>query len=72
MTPPILATLPIGLAVSFLANEILKTASAAQDVMVEKESFNTLAKYLKDIHPVISTIDIHKVWPRLSRLTVTK
>lgn len=53
-----LATLPVGLAVSFLASEVLKTAEAAQDVVVEKESFNTLATYLKDIHPIL--VDVQK------------
>lgn len=61
MPAHILATLPIGLAVSFLASEVLKTAEAAQDVMVEKESFNTLATYLKDIYPILVDVQKHQV-----------
>jgi hypothetical protein len=53
-----LATLPVGLALSSLVSEVLKTAEAAQDVLVEKESFNTLATYLKDIHPIL--VDVQK------------
>lgn len=45
--------IPIGTILSLLAKQVVKTADAAKDVLVEKESFKALSKHLSDIEPVL-------------------
>ncbi|KAJ8627123.1 hypothetical protein MRB53_020430 [Persea americana] len=48
--------IPIGAVLSVLTNELLETASAAKDVLIDKESFAALSKYLYDIEPVLEEL----------------
>lgn len=48
--------LPIGVALSLLTDKVLETASAAKDVLIDKESFKGLSKYLYDIEPFLKEL----------------
>lgn len=48
--------LPIGVALSLLTKKVLETASAAKDVLIDKESFKGLSKYLYDIEPFLKEL----------------
>lgn len=50
----IVELLPISAILSILIQQVLETALAAQDVLIEKESFKIMAKYLQDVQPVLS------------------
>lgn len=54
----ITAVLPIGAVITALSQEVLNTAIAAQDVLVDQESFKTLSRYLNDINGVLN--DFHR------------
>lgn len=51
-----LELIPIGTLLGLLTQEILETAFAAQDVLMEKETFTSLSKYLRDICPVLEQL----------------
>ncbi|XP_068634955.1 U-box domain-containing protein 43-like [Aristolochia californica] len=51
-----LELIPIGALLSLLTKEVVETALAAKDVLVEKESFKLLSKYLEDIEPVLEAL----------------
>lgn len=50
--------IPIGTFLSLLTKEVLETALAAKDVLIEKESFRVLSKYLDDIEPVLRELQL--------------
>ncbi|XP_057817724.2 U-box domain-containing protein 43 [Cryptomeria japonica] len=52
----ILELVPIGTLLAFVTTQVLETAVAAQDVLIEKESFRVLSKYLLDIQPVLAEL----------------
>lgn len=49
----LLELIPIGTLLAIVTTQVLETALAAQDVLIEKESFRVLAKYIQDIQPVL-------------------
>ncbi|KAJ4847106.1 hypothetical protein Tsubulata_040640 [Turnera subulata] len=51
-----LELVPIGTILAVLTNQVLKTAQAAKDVMIEKESFRILSKHLFDIESVLKEL----------------
>ncbi|KAG9451899.1 hypothetical protein H6P81_004803 [Aristolochia fimbriata] len=53
--------IPIGALLSLLTNEVLETALAAKDVLVDKESFKLLSKYLEDIEPVLKALQAREL-----------
>lgn len=50
--------IPIGTFLAVLTNEVWETAVAAKDILVEKESFRVLSKYLDDIEPVLKELQV--------------
>lgn len=48
--------LPISTLLAVLTTEILETALAAQDVLMEKETFKSLSAYFRNIHPVLTEL----------------
>lgn len=50
--------IPIGTFLALLTKEVVETALAAKDVLIEKESFRVLAKYLDDIEPVLKELQV--------------
>ncbi|WCJ40394.1 U-box domain-containing protein 31 [Euphorbia peplus] len=55
-----LELIPIGTILVVLTNQVLKTAQAAKDVLIEKESFKVLSKHLFDIEPVLKELQLQK------------
>ena len=53
-----LELVPIGTILSVLTNQVLKTAQAATDVLIEKESFKVLSKHLFNIEPVLKELQL--------------
>ncbi|OIW07764.1 hypothetical protein TanjilG_12890 [Lupinus angustifolius] len=51
-----LELIPIGTILAVLTNQVLKTANAAADVLIGKESFKVLSKHLFDIEPVLKEL----------------
>ncbi|KAK9140104.1 hypothetical protein Scep_009785 [Stephania cephalantha] len=51
-----LELLPIGTFLALLTGQVIKTAVAAKDVLIEKESFKALSKYLLDIKPILEEL----------------
>ncbi|KAJ7954808.1 RING-type E3 ubiquitin transferase [Quillaja saponaria] len=51
-----LEIIPIGTILAVLTNQVIKTAHAANDVLIEKESFNVLSKHLRDIERVLKEL----------------
>ncbi|CAK8572137.1 unnamed protein product [Lathyrus sativus] len=51
-----LELIPIGTILTVVTNQVLRTAHAAADVLVGKESFKALSKYLFDIEPVLKEL----------------
>ncbi|KAF2301519.1 hypothetical protein GH714_025411 [Hevea brasiliensis] len=56
-----LELIPIGTILAVLTNQVLKTAQAAKDVIIEKESFRVLSKHLFDIEPVLKELQLKKL-----------
>lgn len=54
-----LELIPIGTALAIITTQVLETALAAQDVLVEKESFGILAQYLHAIQPILVELRKH-------------
>uniref|UniRef100_A0A0D6R3I9 RING-type E3 ubiquitin transferase n=1 Tax=Araucaria cunninghamii TaxID=56994 RepID=A0A0D6R3I9_ARACU len=52
----IVELVPIGTLLAVVTTQVLETAVAAQDVLIEKESFRVLSKYLSDIQPVLAEL----------------
>ncbi|XP_077239649.1 U-box domain-containing protein 43-like [Tasmannia lanceolata] len=53
--------IPIGTFLALLTNQVLETALAAKDVLIEKESFQILSKHLKDIEPVLRELQLREL-----------
>ncbi|KAF5197325.1 U-box domain-containing protein [Thalictrum thalictroides] len=45
--------IPLGTVLSLLINQVVKTALAAKDVLIQRESFRVLSQHLSDIEPVL-------------------
>ncbi|KAJ4968015.1 hypothetical protein NE237_014716 [Protea cynaroides] len=56
-----LELLPIGTVLAYLTSQIIKTAQAAKDVLIEKESFKVLSKYLFDIEPFLEELQLRQL-----------
>lgn len=56
-----LELVPIGTILAVLTSQVLKTAQAAKDVLIEKESFKVLAKHLFDIESVLKELQLQKL-----------
>lgn len=48
--------IPIGTILAVLTNQVIKTAIAAKDILVEKDSFRVLSKHLFEIEPVLKEL----------------
>lgn len=57
----VLELVPIGTILAVLTSQVLKTAQAAKDVLIEKESFKVLAKHLFDIESVLKELQLQKL-----------
>ncbi|KAK6929881.1 U-box domain [Dillenia turbinata] len=57
----VLELVPIGTILAVLTNQVVKTAQAANDVIVEKESFKILSKHLFDIELVLKELQLQKL-----------
>lgn len=53
--------IPIGTILAYLTNEVLQTALAAKDILIEKESFKTLSNHLYDIEPVLKELQAREL-----------
>ncbi|KAK1418821.1 hypothetical protein QVD17_27968 [Tagetes erecta] len=53
--------LPIGTILAVAINQVIKTAHAAKDVVIEKESFRILSTYLFDIVHVLKELELGKL-----------
>lgn len=53
--------IPIGTILAVVSNQVMKTAQAAKDIVIEKDSFKVLSKYLFDIEPVLKELQLHKL-----------
>lgn len=56
-----LELIPIGTILALLTKQVIKTAIAAQDVLIGKESFKVLSKHLFDIEPVLKELQLQKL-----------
>ncbi|XP_002527304.2 U-box domain-containing protein 44 [Ricinus communis] len=56
-----LELIPIGTILAVLTNQVLKTAQAAKDVVIETKSFKVLSKHLFDIEPVLKELQLQKL-----------
>ena len=56
-----LEIIPIGTILAVLTNQVLKTAHAAADVLIGKESFKVLSKHLFDIEPVLKELQLQEL-----------
>ncbi|MCO5582336.1 hypothetical protein L7F22_036230 [Adiantum nelumboides] len=52
----LLELIPISTLLTLLTTQILETAVAAHDVLVEKETFRLLTNFFMDIHPLLSEL----------------
>ena len=53
-----LELIPIGTILTVLNSQVVKTANAAIDVVIDKESFKVLSKQLLDIAPVLKELQL--------------
>ncbi|KAG4981637.1 hypothetical protein glysoja_034333 [Glycine soja] len=53
-----LELIPIGTILTVLNSQVVKTANAAIDVVIDKESFKVLSKHLLDIAPVLKELQL--------------
>ncbi|GJU55907.1 U-box domain-containing protein 44-like protein [Tanacetum coccineum] len=53
--------LPIGTILAVVINQVIKTAHAAKDIVIEKESFRILSDHLFNIIHVLKELEIHKL-----------
>lgn len=56
-----LELVPIGAFLSLLVDQVILTANAINDVLIEKECFKTLSKYLLDIAPIFAELQHHEL-----------
>ncbi|CAI8601811.1 unnamed protein product [Vicia faba] len=56
-----LELIPIGTILAVLTSHVVRTASAAKDVLIDKESFNVLSKHLLDIAPVLKELQLQEL-----------
>jgi len=56
-----LELVPIGTILTLVTSQILKTAQAASDVLIGKESFKALSKHLFDIEPVLKELQLQEL-----------
>lgn len=56
-----LELIPIGTILTVVTTQVLRTAHAAADVLVGKESFKALSKYLFDIEPVLKELQLQEL-----------
>lgn len=56
-----LEIIPIGAVLSLITTQVLETARAAEDVLVEKESFRIVAQHLLSIQPALSELQKQNV-----------
>ncbi|KAI4317921.1 hypothetical protein L6164_025749 [Bauhinia variegata] len=56
-----LELIPIGTILAVLTNQVLKTAHAAADVLIDKESFKAVSKHLLDIEPVLKELQLQEL-----------
>lgn len=50
--------IPIGTILAVLTNQVIKTAQAAKNIVIEKESFKVLSKHLFDIEKVLDELQL--------------
>ncbi|XWS08895.1 hypothetical protein CRYUN_Cryun40dG0039700 [Craigia yunnanensis] len=53
--------IPIGTILAVVTNQVIKTAQAAKDVVIEKDSFKVLSKHLFDIEPVLKELQLRQL-----------
>ncbi|XP_022722321.1 U-box domain-containing protein 43-like [Durio zibethinus] len=53
--------IPIGTILAVVTNQVIKTAQAAKDVVIEKDSFKVLSKHLFDIEPVLKELQLQQL-----------
>ncbi|XVF38324.1 hypothetical protein REPUB_Repub20aG0091600 [Reevesia pubescens] len=53
--------IPIGTILAVVTNQLIKTAQAAKDVVIEKDSFKALSKHLFDIEPVLKELQLRQL-----------
>lgn len=56
-----LELIPVGTILAVLTNQVLKTANAAAEVLVEKEIFKVLSQHLFDIEPVLKELQLQEL-----------
>ena len=56
-----LELIPIGTILVVLTSQVVRTANAAKDVLIDKESFNILSKHLLDIAPVLKELQLQEL-----------
>ncbi|KAL5852847.1 hypothetical protein ACOSQ3_007965 [Xanthoceras sorbifolium] len=56
-----LELIPIGTILAVLTNQVIKTAQAAKDIIIEKESFKVLSKHLFDIESVLKELQLKEL-----------
>lgn len=56
-----LELIPIGTILAVLTSQVVRTANAAIDVLIEKDSFNVLSKHLLDIAPVLKELQLQEL-----------
>lgn len=56
-----LELIPVGTILAVLTNQIIKTANAASEVLVEKEAFKVLSQHLYDIEPVLKELQLQEL-----------
>uniref|UniRef100_A0A2P2IWT8 RING-type E3 ubiquitin transferase n=1 Tax=Rhizophora mucronata TaxID=61149 RepID=A0A2P2IWT8_RHIMU len=57
----VLELVPVGTILAVLTSQVLKTAQAAKDVLVAKDSFRVLSQHLFDIEPVLKELQFKKL-----------
>ncbi|CAN1841307.1 U-box domain-containing protein 43 [Linum perenne] len=53
--------IPIGTMLALLTKQVIKTAQAANDILIEKDSFKVLSQHLFDIEPVLKELQLQKL-----------
>ncbi|TYH55781.1 hypothetical protein ES332_D09G259500v1 [Gossypium tomentosum] len=53
--------IPIGTILALVTNQVMKTAQAAKDIVIEKESFKVLSKHLFDIEPLLKELQLRQL-----------
>ncbi|KAL9317966.1 hypothetical protein ACSQ67_014483 [Phaseolus vulgaris] len=56
-----LELVPIGTILTVVTTQVLRTAQAASDVLIGKESFKALSKHLFDIEPVLKELQLQEL-----------